>query len=344
MKGRAVAIALVVAAAAAIGIGLLASRKPIGSTTPGTTSSGAEAAAPTGPAATVPGPAPPAAPAGVIEGIVLRDRKPAPATITARLLHRGPADPDSKESWDALWEVPDLYDGVDPSPRAETAAGPDGRWSFRGLGPGAFHFEARTGDGWSGSTGWSLRRDGSPCIEPGSLPEPAKIELRPAPCVLRGRATNLDGSPFRGFILAGPSWELHMPAPTDADGRFLFDALPEATVTLSALVPGVRLVPGPSVILPTKEEVAFAVGSGREEVEGRVVEDANGAPVAGAQVAVEFAGSTNAEGAEIQRTDEHGRFPVGLFSGGWTRLEVRAAGFLPLSHIHEDMGPAFRRP
>jgi len=302
----------------------------------------ANPAAPAGPAGTAaPVPLRPR-PGGVLEGIVLRDGSPAAATVGARLLRRGPSDPDSWEAWQGLRYRPDLLDGLDESPRAEAAAGPDGKWSFRGLGPGEFLFEAQAADGWRGRATAILGSDGSPVPGQEACARPLRIVLRPGTCVLRGRATNLDGSPFGGLVLARKRDDLLLPARPDAEGRFLFDGLPAATVRLSALVPGVREVPGPVVILPTDAEVSFLVGAGMDTVEGRLVEDATGTPVAGAPLTLRFGGNWP-QGSELLRTDRDGRFAL-PFAGGWTIVVAEVPGFLPRQETFEDPGPGLRRP
>jgi protocatechuate 3,4-dioxygenase beta subunit len=273
-----------------------------------------------------------------VTGIVLRERRPRAATVTAYLIHRGPDDPDSVDAWEGMDPTTEHYDGMDATPRGSAEAGADGKWSLSGLRGGEYLVEARDADGWGGNTIVDCRSDGSPVPWPGRTPEPETIVLRPAPCSLRGRALNLDGSPFAGLVLARHGGDLFVPAATDAEGRFALRGLPASTVEISALVPGARETPGPSVILPRDDPVEFVVGAGLEAEEAVAVDDATGAPLEGAFVRTEAYGFPT-WAVELLRTDAAGRFPVRLLPGRWTTVTIRAPGLVPF----EDSVEADRR-
>lgn len=174
-----------------------------------------------------PRPAPDAAPpetprTGVVAGTVTRRGQPCAATVTATRVREAPDEPDTPGAWQRAWAGPwsvlDLHPGLEATPRAAVEAGPDGAWSFRGLGPGEFHFEARTADGWRGSDFANLGGEGQPVVEAGEVPEPLEIALTPGPCELRGRALDPDGSPFDGFVLARHGYQTFLPVRTDAGG------------------------------------------------------------------------------------------------------------------------------
>ena len=280
--------------------------------------------------------------ADALEGVVLRSGSPAAATVSATLLRRWSSPPDSWEEWQESRRHPDLHEGIDLARRAEASAGEDGKWSLRGLGPGEFLFEARAADGWRGRATVVLGADGTPVPWQDRWARPLKIALRPWTCVLRGRATTPDGSPFDGLILAWKGEDALLEK-TDTEGRFAFDGLPAATVRLAAVLPGVREVPGPAVILPTDAEVPFVVGAGVETVEGRLVDDATGAPVTGAALTIWF-GRPTVQGSESSRTDHEGRFPLPYCAGAWTTVRVEVPGFLTLEQEFEDPGPGRRQP
>ncbi len=342
MDRRALPLLLSLAVAAAVGAWLLAGGGGGGEADPAPVRR--EAA----PLANVPSPrhapdaaAPETLRTGVVAGTVTRRGRPCTATVTATRVREAPDEPDSFEAWERDWidnaRILDLRPGLETTPRAAVEAGPDGVWSFRGLGSGEFHFEARTADGWRGSNGANLGSEGQPVIKPGEVPEPLEIDLAPGPCELRGRALNPDGSPFDGFVLARHGYETFLPVRTDAGGRFVITALPEETVRISALEPGRREIPGPLVILPSGP-VEFTVGAEIRELDAVVLAHATGEPIPGARVRLVYLG-TEEDGGEILGTDDRGRFPIRFHSTETTRVLVDAAGFASLDEEWFWSGP-----
>jgi hypothetical protein len=291
------------------------------------------------PAATVPGkgtgPTPAAspadaAPAGIVEGMVYRDDKPAAATVTAWLLDRGPADPGDGEAWERWRESPHVFDGVDTEPRARTECGPDGKWTLRGLGPGDFLVEAVAKDGARGRDTVDLGPGGAPSQRPGGEVLETRIDLEPAPCSLRGHALVPGGAPWTGVVAVES--EGGMPPPpvrTGADGRFRFEGLPRLVARVFAVEPGRCRIPGPAVLLPFEDEVTFTVGAGLIEVRGTVVGDAGGQPVPGASVLLDSRWWRHGGAAERTKADEEGRFLVHVEDGASYEVMVEVAGFLP---------------
>ena len=292
--------------------------------------------APPSAAAPVRDPAPLPPPAGTFElnGVVLRDGKPAAARVTAWIARSDilPEGTTDAAHWERLPAA-----GCMPVPRGTADAGPDGKFSLRGLAEGTYRLEAVAPDGARGhATDWTV--EGS---------EPAEITLLPGTCTLRGRALRPGGAPWTGPLSLHDSEYLHdLPAPLvpDAEGRFRVEGLPEREVRLLAAVPGRCLVFGPTVVLPCDEEVVFVVGEGWSDLPGTVVADADGSPVAGAVVRARY-GEEGDEGHAEMRSGADGSFLLAVPRDAAVELEVEAAGFAPMARTTDSASPpdlAFR--
>jgi hypothetical protein len=142
--------------------------------------------------------------------------------------------------------------------------------------------------------------------------------------VLVGRAVHADGTPFRGFAYAyvgghprhGATTPLR-PTPTDEEGRFRLQALPEGEVDLSLVKPEVLQSVFAHVAVPQVEERVFVVEDGLELREGTVVADDTGEAIVGAWI------SCDTRVAEPRRryvcvteTDAAGAFSVYMAAPG----------------------------
>lgn len=280
-----------------------------------------------------PGPAPAGRPAldgeGEIRGRVFAEGASVAAVVELRWAYEEPPA-------DAV--TPGVPAGDGP-PLAVVEAGPDGIFVFRKVPFALFEVRARGQDDRTASA-W-VHPEGAEREVEARILLPADGEARHE---LRGVAVRSDGSPFRGLV--GPAaagdpsvapFEAGAVA-TDAEGRFRLDDLPAGAVLLRALAPGelshvVRRVP-----VPHAGELRLVVDAGVEWTDGRVVDGATGAPVAGARVdTVAFGGDPGDAEPFFARaaTDAEGRFRA-PWGETFVDLTVRADGHVPFRREYRE--------
>ena len=219
-----------------------------------------------------------------IEGVVRRKGLPAPARVVAHAVGRAGAGVPA--SWleggtDALLPATSV---LAASPAATAAAGDDGRFRLGPLDPGSYEVSAVAADGARGDASTRVPADG--CVVG------RDVDLRWGPERLEGRTMRADGTPWRGMVgaYAAATWEtpaargLALVA-TDDEGRFALTGLERGAVRVVAFVDRTLAVTSPPVTVPhAGPEWAFVVDAGVRELAGRVVDDRDGRPLAGASV------------------------------------------------------------
>ncbi len=255
---------------------------------------------------------------GAIAGVVRRHGKPAAARVVAR---RAPDEP-AIDADDARLS-PTRHAGAVV---AEAMTGPDGRFEFARLAPGTYVLDAAGDDGARGRT----------TIDALAIDDrrTSTIALAAGRETLHGRATALDGRPWRGrvrVLLDGagqPPYDVENPfvrwASTDDAGRFELAGLSAERVTVQAVEDGAACVMGPEARLPYRGEYVLVVPTEEEGVSGKVVADDGGAPIAGAVVA---ASDSRLPSVFRRVTGEDGRFRIPLPDASASRLDVSATGF-----------------
>jgi protocatechuate 3,4-dioxygenase beta subunit len=205
-----------------------------------------------------------------------------------------------------------------PARRIET--GEDGEFLVRGLAAGVFTIRATSPEGAEGRRTVRLRE---------GRPNP-KITIflrdRGGEEILVGRAVHADGRPFRGLVGSVPWTRPYQGAcrvaRTDEAGRFRLHGLTVEPHALHFHVSGAsRYTVGP-IAVPSAGEIRVVVDAGVSARRVRVLDDADGAPVVGAEV--------TASGKAVisrERTDADG--VAAILSAGRLRVTVRATGFAP---------------
>ncbi len=232
-----------------------------------------------------------------------------------------------------------------PAPVPATFAattGKDGRVLFDAVPPGTWSLVA-TADRCGDEIRWLE-------VVEGALREAERVILRPA-CTLSGRVLGEGATPVPGVTVRvvdamamqsplGPSESV-----SDAEGRYRFDRLAAGVQTLQALLPGGALRTARTVRLPEVAAIDLYVGDG-VAVAGRVLDDATGAPVAGARVSLQAWDNGSGDGHQgfaLAETDGTGGFRVeGLPPGNLAPVQVRADGYVPHpdARAAQDMGRA----
>lgn len=216
----------------------------------------------------------------------------------------------------------------DPEDWIEAAhAGPDGRWSVRGIPTGKYLIRATDAEG---RTTTELTR-----FTPNSRFPFVDLILPDGDLVFAGRAVWSDGRPFAGRIGAvlepatGGPHGLRPAVAAGPNGEFRFEGLEPGHVRPEARISGELVVTGPAWGLPRRGEVLFVVDEGLRPLGITVVADEDGRPVAGAEVYVgEYAnGPDLGKRRKFQHravTDAEGR--VRTWYGAGT-IHVGAEGF-----------------
>jgi hypothetical protein len=264
---------------------------------------------------------------GSIEGTVRRRGKAVPARVSAWLT--APLEEGVPASWRADLRATGLVArlAADVPPVATATAGEDGRFVLPGIGAGVFEVVAVAGDGGRGFAEASR-----------TLPDAASVvnvEVHGGPERLAGRAVYADGSPFAGRVGAAPAWADEPPehalalVATDAEGRFVLEGLEAGGNVVVAVAEGF-FSQSTSVAVPHAGDFTFVVDDGLAPLEGRVVADADGSPVAGATVdARAWSTAKRWEARARAVTGADGSFRVTAAAAQQGRLYVRAAGFAP---------------
>lgn len=157
---------------------------------------------------------------------------------------------------------------------------------------------------------------------------------------LKGHMVDADGTPVPGFSLwlrtASPSAQQHRMVTSDQQGQFKVDDLPEGEVSFSTRsapyfqVTGMHFSPG------DQERVELWLDLGIYEVSGYVL-DANGDPVAGSRVSLNWViseGELRSRSKRTTATDATGLFLFTQIGSGWHVLSVDAPGYRPTRLDH----------
>ncbi len=173
-------------------------------------------------------------------------------------------------------------------PAAVTTSGEDGRFTVPGLEAGGWHVRAVSADGSVGAAVVTLAVDGARAA--------VDLEVGAGREVLEGRIVYADGRAFRGLVTVDrSSGGSQRPAALvatgeildlDGEGRFRAAGLEPGAYVVSAIEVGAFRAVGKPVVVPTTSPYVMTVGAGGGvlRLEGRVVAEADGSPIAGAEV------------------------------------------------------------
>ncbi len=257
---------------------------------------------------------------GTVEGIVVRDGRPTAARVEVRFGYASSGFFAGHTTERTLAESI----GFTPRPRVllSADAGDDGRFALNGVPPGQLDVFAVAPDGARGLAAVQVAADGARAH--------VTVVVRPTASLV-GRARTAAGTPFVGRVAVKPATAASSPreddaVALDADGGF----------TLAGLVPGphrARFVTSdgvswfrPTPVLPHPGTWEVVVDQGAGTLEGRVVDDATGAAVAGARVVMcASTGTSTMSAATVTGAD--GAFVVPEFVGGTLFLAVGAEGY-----------------
>lgn len=267
--------------------------------------------------------------AGTLVGIVRRDGKPVAAHVAVHVRARPrPGQPlgDAEAGDDGgSNRVPPEDGGGEVLVSADTGA--DGAFRLVVPAPATYALVATDAEGARGRAGARFAAPGARVA--------ADITLLRGGERLVGRARHADGRPFQGSIAArrvadAADYLTMTSVTTDAEGKFTLEGLVAGPYFVTAYVPGRFAAQSRIVVVPSAAELALVVDAGLGPHAGRVVADADGKPLAGAQVEV-LLGSVLGLSSVASRavTDGDGRFDVSIAAGA-VEYRVDAHGYEPL--------------
>ncbi len=246
-----------------------------------------------------------------VAGTVVRDGRPAEATVS---LFDAEAPPQRDGT---LWiERAVAARPVAPVASAQTSAG---AFALDGLAPRTYELRAIADDGAAARVAVALPFEGA-------MHETTLIlESRGPTATLRGRAIAPDGTPFRGLVAARVSGagSAADARETGADGTFELTFGDAAVAWLVLTLPGRLEVEDGPIALPHEGERVVDLSAADGRVRVRVFDETTAAPIAGAVVGLS---SRAPETSSVERTDAQGACV--LFAGSESRsLYVRADGY-----------------
>ncbi len=258
-----------------------------------------------------------------IEGHILSEGRGVPARVTLHALPSPPAWLPPAQWWGWRRTTRDL------SPRPERSAGlagtdaaDDGSFSLAVPALGLYELHAVAADGRSAYRQVQV-----------TIPDAAKVVsiwLADGAPSLHGTVRDAKGGPWRGWVLVRsygqPARDADRGAAlveTDAQGRYAICGLQAGWAFVAVVRPGVMLQRVTRTKLPHVGSLDITVGAGSFIVQGRVIHDDTGAPLAGA--IVEALSSQSGDGRAVMTQADGSyalRMPV-------ERFEIRAhkAGF-----------------
>lgn len=263
---------------------------------------------------------------GTISGVVRRGGSPTRARVEIRRVAWQTTLP---ERWGL-----DSHRHVRPvdldAPAGRTVvAGDDGTFSCEGLGAHEYEVRAVVADG-----AWAYAYV---TIGPDALHAEADIFIHGGTEAIEGRAVYADGAPFRGLVFVDRSNTSHMVwwrgvdtlacVETDAKGRFAIEALPVGDLLWLRAVAVGRLAAVRGIVLPRRGDLVFVVDPALRSVRGRVLADADGAPIEGALVTGSGGVQELSALHTTSTTDAHGRFVVRV-GRGQASVCVRKTGYV----------------
>lgn len=271
-----------------------------------------------------------------IEGLVQRDGVASAARIELRSRFRkrlGSLDSFSAESLAASVDGP----LPPPPPLAVANAGANGKFAVTLEVSGWVEALAIASDGASGYAFADIPANGA---RVGMV-----IDVLSGSYPLAGRLVLADGRPWMGKVTACAddlsSQFLHGPVvTTDADGRFAIGGLPAGTATVTAWRSGETRFTRRGVPVPHPGEYVLVVDAGLSTLSGRVVDEADGKPVAGATLWM-WTGASGNDSLGVRAVSG----PDGAFSipraGPRDYLRVSADGYAGLTCYGRDIDSPF---
>jgi len=219
--------------------------------------------------------------------------------------------------------------GLEP-PAAVATAGDDGRFAIEGLAAGAWHVRAVTADGARGAASVDLAVDGARAS--------VDVAVGGGREVFAGRVVRADGTPFQGLVTVdragggrqglGSLVAVGELLDLDREGRFRATGLEAGAYVVSAIEVGAFRAVGKPIGVPMTQPYVLTVGGLATPLEGRVVGEADGAPVAGAEVLAGGRGSDDLELVVARTTsDAEGKFVLTVGSGTDGAVVISAPGY-----------------
>ena len=157
---------------------------------------------------------------------------------------------------------------------------------------------------------------------------------------LHGRLVSIDGAPVPNFSLwvraSSPSAQLYQLVTSDQGGHFSVPDLPEGQVSFSTRAAPDHRISGLYFSPEDQGTVELPLDVGAHEAVGFVL-DANGEPVAGAQVQLTasiVAGGVQSRSRRSTVTDAAGTFLFSQLGLGWHQITVDANGYGPARVDH----------
>ncbi len=248
------------------------------------------------------------------------DRPVAAASVAAVRTSMGNPDSD--------WIAAQFRRGAPRPPEASVATDAAGRALFEAFPPG----------GWTvvvAAEGFA-RGFGNAYLQEGRAREPVRVILQKA-CALSGTVFGHDGRPLTGATVAGSGpnewWgddSRGVESRTDEKGGYALSGLAPGEVALTVFpTPDLRIGVG-SVTVPAVSHYDIRLSRGGT-VRGKVLEDASGKPVAGAQVTATIwppqGGEGQAHGRQVTGPDGEFRLE-GLPAGNFGGVQASREGFL----------------
>lgn len=277
------------------------------------------------------GPGAPSTGAARLSGTVRHGGAPTPARVEAHWISAIDANPFARRRSGYLERL--LAAPASEGEATATArAGEDGRYAIDGLPPGLYELRATADDGARGATLASVAADGAR-VE-------ANVEVEGGAESLSGRVVRTDGSPWSGLVVV-ESWNGAMrggvlgvagggvSTRADAQGAFEAKGLRAGEVTVTAIEPGAFRVTSTGVRVPATAPFVLTIDLGLAPFKGRVVADADGAPIAGASVAGGGQGGAFSLFVAQTTSGADGTFELRLPAGPQAGVVVTADGYAP---------------
>jgi hypothetical protein len=271
---------------------------------------------------------------GALVGTVRRKGAPIAARVEVRSTGAAGAARGRASRTGRLFALPIATE----SPIATASADATGRYAVEGLGVGDYLVMAIAADGARGASSTNVQIEGARVH--------VDLDVTGGTETLAGRVVHADGAAWRGLVVVDPLVQRgrfsYVPSGTpiavDSDGRFRAQGLERGTYVVNLVDPGAFRLVSNAVPVPFPGGEYVLTIPATEPVDGRVVADADGSPVANAEI---VSGGDVGHGMPLwvrTTSDAQGRFRVAA-PAREGRLTVHADGFVSWSKGRALAGP-----